>query len=66
MFIENGKFYYTVVEISWLEDDEVKSMKFNLDEFLASIVMKNYRPYKVIEFMDKKIKTYYIRRRTNK
>lgn len=46
----------TIVETSWLEGDKVKSLEFNLDEFLAAVAMKSYRPYKVIEFMDKKIK----------
>ena len=42
----------TIVETTWSEDDEVESMQFNLDMFLRTIAMKNYRPYKVIDFIE--------------
>lgn len=46
----------TIIETSWLENGEVRSMEFNLDEFLTSMATKSYRPYNVIEFIDKNLK----------
>lgn len=42
----------TIVETKWFEDVEFNSIEFNLDMFLRSIAMKNYRPYKVIDFIE--------------
>lgn len=42
----------TIVETTWSEDDKVESMQFNLDMFLRSIAMRNYRPYMVIDFVE--------------
>ena len=42
----------TIVETKWFEDDEFNSIEFNLDMFLRSIAMRNYRPYMVIDFVE--------------
>ena len=42
----------TIVETTWSEDDELNSLEFNLDMFLRSIAMRNYRPYMVIDFVE--------------
>ena len=45
----------TIVETKWLEDDEFNSLDFNLDMFLRSIAMRNYRPYMVLDFIEDKL-----------
>lgn len=45
----------TIVETSWLQNGKIKSIKFNLDEFLMTIAMKAYKPYMVIEFVEDKM-----------
>lgn len=45
----------TIVETSFLLNDKIKSIEFNLDKFLVAIAMKTYRPYIVMEFVEDKM-----------
>ena len=47
----------TVVETKWLKGTEIKSIRFNLDEFLKAIAMEYYRSYMVVEFIEGKLKS---------
>ena len=45
----------TIIETSFLLNDKIKSIEFNLDKFLIAIAMKTYRSYMVIEFAEDKM-----------
>lgn len=45
----------TIVNSSaYLSDGKCISLEFNLDDFLLSIATRNYTPYSVVKYMDKK------------
>ena len=47
----------TVVETKWLDGTEIKSIRFNLDEFLKAIAMEHYGSYLVVKFIEGKLKS---------